>query len=316
MRRAWWVVLSLCWLPGCELPPAPEHDGGIHDAGTAPDAGRLAARVRVGTFNVRLFFDTVCQSGTCASTDFEQVSTQAAFDARANQLADAIRSLEVDVLALQELETQACLDALLQRLSGELPYGVLGELGTAGSVDVAILSRTPLTGVVGHRALTRLERPDGSRTSFTRELLEAHALASNGGEVVLFAAHFRSKSTPDDPGRRLAEAQVSRQLLEAAAAARPQALVLLAGDLNDTPGSPPLEALTADGGLLRAAADLPAADQATYVFNGRGEAIDHVLQAVTPGGALRPRSAVVWKSGTRGYGGSDHAALTADFDVP
>ena len=89
----------------------------------------------------------------------------------------------------------------------------------------------------------------------------------------------------------------------------------MAGDLNDFPGSPALEALTANGGLLRVAADLPAADQNTYVFNGRGEAIDHILQAVTPGGKAVPRSAVVWKE-SRGFAGSDHFALSADFDLP
>jgi predicted extracellular nuclease len=309
MRRG--VTVALLLLFSC---------GGVEalpDAGQLPevDAGPTPVRVRLATFNVRLFFDTVCGSSSCPSTGFEQVSTQQAFDARATELANAIEGLEADVVALQELETQACLDALLQRLSDTMPHGVLGEIGTPGSVDVAIVSRTPLFGVVGHRNLTRLERPDGSRTSFSREFLEAHTTLSNGREVILFSAHFRSKSSPDDPGRRLAEGQVARQVVSTVAAARPDALVVLGGDLNDTPDSPPLLALTADGGLIRAAADLPEADQATYVYNGRGEVIDHLLQAPTTGASLKPRSAVVWKSGSRGYGGSDHAALTADFEL-
>lgn len=300
------LLLSLA----CGGAPTPDAgpDAGVEEG----DAGRPLRRVRVATFNTRLFFDTVCQSGACASTDFEQQSTQAAFDARATQLADAIAALDADLVALQELETQACLDALLARLTAKYPHGVLGEIGGAGSVDVALLSKTPLEGVKGYRASVALHRPDGSRTSFSRELLEGHARVE-GREVVLFAAHFRSKSN-DDPGRRLAEAQAARTIVAGVAAARPDALVLLAGDLNDTPGSPPLEALTADGGLLRAAADLPEAEQGTYVWSGRAEAIDHVLQAVTPGGALVPRSARVWKDG-RGYGGSDHAALSAEFEL-
>jgi endonuclease/exonuclease/phosphatase family metal-dependent hydrolase len=178
---------------------------------------------------------------------------------------------------------------------------------------VAILSKTPIDSVTGHRDLERLVRPDGSRTNFSREFLEAHVRASDGTEVVLFAAHFRSK-VMDDPGRRLAEAQVSRRIVTDVAAALPTALVLMAGDLNDGPGTPTLDALVANDGLLRAAADLPVANQVTYVFNGRGEAIDHILQAVTPAGTLVPRSAVVWKD-TRGFAGSDHFALTADFEI-
>jgi predicted extracellular nuclease len=282
------------------------------DAGV--DAGSLPpTRLRIATFNVRLFFDSICQSGACTPTDFEQVLAAPAFDARAAQIAQALTSFEADVVALEELEDQACLDALISRLSGVLPYGVLGEIGTPGSVDVAILSKTPLEQVIGHRNLERLVRPDGSRTSYSREFLEAHVRAADGTEVVLFAAHFRSKSM-DDPGLRLAEAQVSRRIVTDVAAALPTALVVMAGDLNDSPGSPPLEALTANGGLLRVAADLPVADQSTYVFNGRGEAIDHILQAVTPAGHAVPRSATVWK-GSRGFAGSDHFALSADFEL-
>lgn len=304
MRSSITLLCALSWL-ACEA-PAPE------DAGV--DAGRAVTRLRVATFNVRLFFDSTCQSGACGATDFEQVLTPQAFDARAAEVAQAIMGFDADVVALQELETQPCLDALLSRLTETLPYGTLGEIGTAGSVDVAILSKTPLERVVGHRALERLTRPDGSRTNYSREFLEAHVRASNGAEVVLFAAHFRSKSM-DDPGRRFAEAETSRRIVSDVATALPAALVVLAGDLNDTPGSAPMEVLTADGGLLRVAADLPVADQYTYVFNGRGEAIDHILQAVTPAARAVPRSAIVWKD-SRGFAGSDHYALTADFEFP
>lgn len=298
-------LLAMTLLLGCE-PPANVLDAG-GDAGTS-------TRVRVATFNTRLFFDTTCQSGACGPADFEQVLSQQTFDGRAAQLAEAISGFEADVVALQELETQACLDALSSRLSEVFPYGTLGEIGTPGSVDVAILSKTPLERVVGHRDLERLTRPDGSRTSYSREFLEAHLRVASGTEVVVFAAHFRSKSM-DDPGRRLAEAQTSRRIVDEVAAASPGALVVLAGDLNDTPEAPALLALTESEGLLRVASDLPVADQFTYVFNGRGEAIDHILQAKTAAAQAVPRSAIVWK-GSRGFAGSDHYALTADFEVP
>ena len=301
MRLPFLLVLA-----GCAAPTALSDDAGVDQP--AP------TRVRVATFNVRRFFDTTCQSGACGPGDFEAVLTAQAFDARATELAQALTALEADVVSLQEVENQACLDALLGKLTQVFPHGALGETGAPASMDVAVLSRTPLEQVLGHRAQERLTRPDGSTTTFSRELLEAHVRASDGTEVVLFAAHFRSKVS-DDPGRRLAEAQATRRVLAALAEANPGALVLLGGDLNDTPGSPPLDALTAEpGGLRRAAEDLPEAAQATFVFNGQGQAIDHLLQAVTPAGALVPRSARVWKAG-RGYGGSDHAALTADYQL-
>jgi endonuclease/exonuclease/phosphatase family metal-dependent hydrolase len=277
------------------------------DAATEP-------RFRVATFNVRRFFDTVCESGRCTEDDYEAVATPPGFDARAAQLADAILRLDADLISLQEVETQACLDALLVRLAGEMPYGVLGEIHSAASVDVAVLSKTPLEAVIGHRDQQPLTLPDGSITSFSRELLEVHVRAETGEEVVLFATHFRSKSM-DDPARRLAEAQVASRVVNALATAEPSALVLLGGDLNDTPGSPPLDALTVDGGLVRVADDLPTSEQATYYYQGRGQAIDHLLLAPSSAMFRVPRSSRVWND-DGGWGGSDHSALTSDFRFP
>jgi len=270
-------------------------------------------RLRVATFNVRRFFDTVCASGSCADGDYEALPSAAAFEARADEIAAAIRLLEADVVALQEIETQAGLDALLARLAPEMPHGVLGEIHTPASVDVAVVSRTPLDQVIGHRTSEPLTRPDGTVTTFSRELLEVHTRVDSGARVVLFAAHFKSKAG-DDPGRRLAEAQVTSRIMTEVAAETPDALVVLGGDLNDTPGSPPLDALTAEGGLVRVADDLPEAAQATYLYLGRAQAIDHILLAPTPVAARVPRSSSVWWDGS-GWGGSDHAALTSDFRV-
>jgi predicted extracellular nuclease len=264
-----------------------------------------ADTLRVATFNVRRFFDTVCESGACESDDYEAQLSPAVFEQRAMQIANAIRLVDADVIALQELETQPCLDALLARLP-EM-HGVLGEIATVASVDVAVIAKQPIERVVRHRAIEPLVLPDGTQTTFSRELLEVHA-----GGVIMFAAHFKAKSN-DDPPRRLAEAQVSRRIIEATAALAPAKLVVLAGDLNDTPGSPPLDALQSDGGLIRLADDLPLSAQSTYYFQGSGQAIDHLL--VVPGeAALRrvPKSSRVWRDNT-GFGGSDHAALSSEF---
>lgn len=259
---------------------------------------------RVATFNVRRLFDTVCDSGACEPGAYEELLSPAELAARAAQIADAIRALDAGVIALQEIESQACLDALLGHLGDAMPYGVLGETNEIASVDVAILSRTPIDLVVGHRA---------DYPFFSRELLEAHTLV-DGVKVVMLAAHFKAKSN-DDPARRLAEARASATVVNAIATREPDALVILGGDLNDTPGSPPLDALTVEGGLLRVADDMSAEEQATYIYNGRGQAIDHLL--IAPTGSFRriPRAVYAWRGATGGYGGSDHFALTWNFAI-
>lgn len=311
------IALVLVLLAGCLYnagpPPRATSDddaGATQDAG-AQDGGSTAHRFRVATFNVHRFFDTVCQSGACGPGDYEEQPSQADFDAKADQLAIAIRGFDADVVMLQEVETQACLDALEARLSNVLPSAVLGETGGTASVDVAILAREPITSVVTHRQQV-LTRPDGTTTTFSREFLEVH-LAGDDREVIAFAAHFRSKVN-DDPGRRLAEAQAAHDIVAEVARASPDALVVMAGDLNDVPGSPPLDALESDGALLRVARELPVAAQGTYDFNGDWQAIDHILQATAARGVYVGGSAHVIR-GNPGYAGSDHDPLLADFDL-
>ena len=295
MRR---VLLVVCLACGCAPVPVPA------DAGA--DAGAGPTLLRAATFNVHRFFDSVCDTGNCEPGAYEEVQTEAAVAKRGAQLASTLDAFDVDVVALQEVESQPCIDAILAR-TAVMTFAQLGETGAPASVDVAIFSRVPIEAVVHHQEV--LFRPDGSETSFARDLLEVHVTVE-GTPVVFFAAHFKSKNG-DDPGRRLAEAQAARRILDETAAAHPDALVVLGGDLNDTPESPPLQALLGDGGVVRAAAELPEAEQATYVFNGSGQAIDHLLQAVTPAAVQQPGTVRTWRGSSRGFAGSDHFALSA-----
>jgi endonuclease/exonuclease/phosphatase family metal-dependent hydrolase len=281
------LAMAACRTVTHEEPPA--------DAYTGPEG-------RVATFNVRRLFDTVCDSGACEPGDYEELPSQGELDARAIQIAVAIRALDADVISLQEIETQACLDALLAHLGDTMPYGVLGETNEIASVDVAILSRAPIDLVVGHRAQFPF---------MSRELLEVHT-SVDGVKVIMLAAHFKSKVN-DEPSRRLYEAESSATVVNDIAAREPTALVVLGGDLNDTPGSPPLDALTVQGGLIRVADDVSDEEQATYIFNGRKQAIDHLLLAPTGTARRIPRSVYSWRAPSGGYGGSDHFALTWDF---
>jgi endonuclease/exonuclease/phosphatase (EEP) superfamily protein YafD len=304
-----WVASLL--LAGCSArPPRPAAAPDASEAEPPADAGFVdSPQLRVATFNVHRFFDTVCQSGSCAPGDYEEQPTQAEFDAKADLLAATIREFGAHVVVLQEIETQACLDALAARLSDVLPASALAETGPAASVDVAVMASAPITQTVSHRDRV-LTRPDGTTTVFSRDLFEVH-LALAGRPVVAFAAHFRSKAN-DDPGRRLAEAQAAHELVVAAALAQPGALVVFGGDLNDVPGSPPLQALEADAQLLRVASDRPVAAQATYVYGGVGEAIDHLFLATGGAGAYVAGSARVLHMNS----GSDHDPLVADFRLP
>ncbi|MDB4941472.1 MAG: endonuclease/exonuclease/phosphatase, partial [Labilithrix sp.] len=284
----------------------------------SPDAAPSSrpGLLRVATFNVHRFFDTVCDTGACGPDDYEAVSSPAQFAAQAAQLATGIMTIDPDVIALEEVEDQACLDALTAELASRgasYPIAHLGELGFAGSVDVAILARHGTLDAVKTHHDAPLTRPDGSHTTFARELLELR-MTFGARPVVMFAAHFRSQ-VDDDPGRRLAEAGATRDIMSGVAAELPGALVVLGGDLNAAPGSDAVNALEEGGALVRVAGDLPVADQGTYLYAGSRTALDHVFVVRGQASRYRAMSAHVYREGTRGLAGSDHAALSADFTI-
>lgn len=278
-----------------------------------PDAAPLTA-FSVATYNTHLFFDTTCNSDNCGPGDFERVLTQTQFRNKVADLADAIVRLDADVVTLQEVETEGCLQALVDALAERnkpYPVAIHGEIGAPGSIDVAVLARGELVETIRHRGNT-IPLPGGGTTRFTREFLEVH-LTHAGAPVVVFATHFKSKND-DDMARRLAEANAARDLVVAAQNTSPQALVVMGGDLNDVPGSEPLDALEQGGSLRRLAADVSASEQYTYYYQGQGQAIDHVYATAASASRYLPGSAEVLRDGARdGLGGSDHAALRVRF---
>lgn len=276
--------------------------------------------LRVATFNVHRFFDTVCDSGHCEPGDYEELPTQTEFELRADEISTAIEGLDAHIVLLQELETDVCLNALQTRLSDRYSVAVLGEIGSTASVDVAVFAEGELVEVRTHRD-TPIENPGGGTTTFAREFLEVHLLVQSTSDesqqayLIVFSAHFRSK-VDDDPDRRLAEAMAAQEIVLASAHEHPEALIILGGDLNDTPGSLAIQAIEGEGELLRVASELPDDDAATYFYSGEGMSIDHLFVAQTASGAYIEGSAMVFRDRAgAGYAGSDHGALRASFET-
>jgi len=311
--------LSLTALPACTFwgqtssSSESESGSGSDSDDSATSTAVDPENVSIATFNVRLFFDTTCDSGKCNGDDFEEVATPTSFEKRADELAAAIVDVDADILLLQEIENQNCIDALAERLPHYSSVH-LGEQGYPASLDTAVFATLPAMAVFSHQD-ENFPHPEGGETSFTRDLLEVH-FDLEGARIIVFAAHFRSKVF-DDPGRRLAEAQRAGEWLAARATEHPDALIVLGGDLNDTPGSPPLTALETAAEVDRIASELD--DDSTYVYSGKSQAIDHLYMATTDAGSHVSDSSVIFRvttsDGWSGWGGSDHAALRSSFAV-
>lgn len=302
--------LLLGLLLGCSTeatqPAGVVRDTAVEDVAidSAPE-GPPPGAVRIAALNVHLLFDSVCDSGSCEGpTAFESAPSEAAIEARTSLIAERLASLRADIICMAEVETQQLLDRIAAKMPGFVTHA-LGEIGRPATVDVGVLSTLPLVELKHHYGET-LTRPDGSITTFARDLLEAH-FDLNGQPATVFCAHFKAKAD-DDPGRRLAEARATRDLMERAPS---RALVVLGGDLNDEPGSPPLLAL--DEVATRVSTGLPAVQIASWWFrDGRGVALDHLFvrsSARYLTGSFR----VAHDPAGRGFADSDHGAVVADF---
>jgi len=284
-------------------------DGEVPDD-NVPDESSSIDHVVIATYNTEFFFDTVCDSGNCGPGDFEPQLTPAEYAAKVKDVADALRLIDADIVLLQEVEKQSCLDDLLYELDGIYNAAYIGEKGGPGSMNTAVVTKGKVTFTNKH--LSPIPLPGGGTTTFTRAFFEVR-ITYEGRKIIVFSAHFKSKSN-DDPARRQAEANAALEIITATANSNSDAIIVLGGDLNDVPGSGPINALENAPSLIRVASELPALDQATYWYDGP-IAIDHIFHSLTGAGEYIQGTAKVIKNGPNSYKlmDSDHAALRAAF---
>ena len=109
-----------------------------------------------------------------------------------------------------------------------------------------------------------------------------------GRELTVIVNHLVSKFSPHGvptDTTRVAQANFLRAQVERLRTEHPEREIVLLGDLNDTPGSNALRALTGPAKtptLVDSTVELvPEAERYSFIYEGRSELIDHIL--VTPG---------------------------------
>ncbi len=244
-------------------------------------------------------------------------------EAEKTALRAVIRSLNADVIALQEIGGEAFLKELQRDLEKEGSSYPYAEVLNAADVDrhVAVLSRRPFAAVVRHTDLT-FKYFDGTE-AVKRGLLEVH-FATEAGDVALFVVHLKSRYTDrkDDPEsalQRAGEATVVRDRVLKIFPEPAQAKFLIVGDFNDTRTSRPVRAML-ERGQTKIAEWVPSEDSRgerwTHWFkrDDSYSRVDHVL--VSP--ALLPmvrgqagRIGDVPETGTA----SDHRPLVVVLDL-
>lgn len=241
------------------------------------------------------------------------------------RVVDAVRP---DVLLCVEVENRPALQRFNDQILGEwfprtaFPCNMVIDGNDPRGIDLGLLSRFPIEEVRPHV----FDAEDG-RPVFSRDCPEYRIGLPDGRALWILGNHFKSKGY-GNPGqsarRRLRQARRVNEIYRRAVERPPY--VIVAGDLNDTPDSEPLRALT-DGTGLRDAMSHPtySGRPGTYgTGNTPSSKIDYLLLSPAlwdvVGEVEVERRGVYTRDGERFDTvtgkvdqASDHAALYADL---
>jgi endonuclease/exonuclease/phosphatase family metal-dependent hydrolase len=284
-------LVAFVLLLGCGSGPSAARTGGS-------TADRPAV-VRVATWNVHDLFDELTDPGTPLDTALPPALVESKLDA----VAAVLRRIDADVVLLQEVERLP----LLQRLASRAGYpeARLLEGNDPRGIDVALLSRWPVTSYRGHAT----ERSGEGRLLWPRDAVEAEVVLG-GARLLVVGTHLSSPLSDPDGARRRLQSLRLRELADGAVAADPGALVLAGGDLNDEARAAALAPLFGDGCWLDA--DDPVAGLAAWTWSDgrRGEALDHLALPAARSGVL----VAAWVAdGSDVAAASDHRPVVIDL---
>ncbi|MRG91440.1 endonuclease/exonuclease/phosphatase family protein [Polyangium spumosum] len=286
--------------------------GGGGGGGGGGGAPRDPMPLRVVNWNVRNYLNDKNDS---AAPD-EVIRTTTQYTKHRQAIGAVLSAIDADVVVLQEVENEAALSDLVQsELGGKYPGIGIVDGNDPRGVDIGILSKIPLDQVVSHKdEQFPLNGTVGPTYRFSRDCPEYH-LTYNGRKVVLLGVHFKAKED-DNPNKRLAEAQRTRAIANALVKEDASRAVLVLGDFNDTPGSPPYLAILGEGeGVYTNAPDfVPVNDRWSYDYQGTLELVDHQMSHPFMAGMLDQTSASI-RHGDDVDAATDHAPVIATYAV-
>jgi endonuclease/exonuclease/phosphatase family metal-dependent hydrolase len=251
-------------------------------------------------------------------------------EAAVQNTARVIQAVNADVLCLVEVEDRVTLarfnDDLLKPLAAAYPHNLLVDGNDERGIDIGLCSRFPIRAVHPHID-DRYQAANGkSYPVFSRDCPEYEVLLPGGKSLWLLGNHFKSKGygnqADNDRKRRLQAGRV-RELLGRFNLKRD--LVAVAGDLNDTPASAPLQPLLQDTPDLHDVMRSPLYSGPQWTHSG-GSRLDYLLVSSALHQRLRAVGVErrgIFKGGNPHFPevtspttqASDHAAVWAEFEV-
>lgn len=276
-----------------------------------PPRGGREGELVIATFNVLNLFDNIddpyhADEGTPAKPRKELQA-----------LAQAIKTVNADVLALEEVENRGYLQRFVEVFLPDMGYEevVLYEGNDTRGIDVCLLSRVPVGPVTSYRHVT-FPGEQGEPRRFNRDLLAVTIEPEGAEPIEVWVVHLKSNSGGREFAEpiRLAEARALRKLLDAELAAEPDDQIVVLGDFNDTWGSATLETIVGEGetALWSAATELGPDFPDTYNQGEFHSMIDFLL--CSPALAKQYVSGSIRiLPGSPEETGSDHNPVSATF---
>jgi endonuclease/exonuclease/phosphatase family metal-dependent hydrolase len=180
-------------------------------------------------------------------------------------IADFIRGLDVQVLAVCEIDGEKPLKDLVKRIGPEWKFvvGTSGRVGQEGQVAPGVLWDDSRVEMLGAGELSELAGQSASGLIFHRQpVVAAFRDRAGGPDFRVVSVHLKAGRTPEDFDRRGAEAKGLRNYLEKLVSDENQDDdIVVLGDFNHDPSAGEADAWT-DGGFAK-------------FLSGRGRSIIH-----------------------------------------
>jgi predicted extracellular nuclease len=269
-------------------------------------------QLTVAAYNIENFFDVFDDPYT--GDEDNQVKPREGVEA----VAKAIRAVNADVMAFEELENEGVLRAMVQEFLGDMGYEYIAvnRSNSDRGINLGVISRKPIVSLTSHRFQQLKVEGDPGTWSFARDLWKVRVQATPARTMDLYVVHLKSRhDSPGDPKSerwRYAEAVGAHRIIGQQLKADPKAWVVMLGDFNDTPETKSIKLLTS---LLKDPhASLPAEARITYLHEPYRTPIDYTLvspalfERVVPGSGKVLHDEALNK-------GSDHAPVSVTFRV-
>ena len=261
----------------------PGHRYGLQ---SAPE--RAPGSIRIGSYNVLNYFDGVDDPELSGEWDDRDLASPTS---QLKALADAIRTLDADVLALQEVESREALVRFRDEYLADLGYDHVASLdaGYYRGVEQSVLSRIPVTSVSNWPGLSTAEVsrrgpgfqpvPETPVTEFQRSPLKVDLRTDDGYEFTLLVVHLKSGGKAH-AYRREAEGLKLVELVEAMEAERPGRNIVVLGDFNAKHSYKSMRLLFESGlvdTMQQRATEYSDEDTPLWVTHESGRVIDYIL---------------------------------------